>query len=166
MKKSKLNKKRLGLSGSKGFTLIEVVLVLAIGGLIFLLAFLAFQQTSRNRRDTQRRSDAGRVIAELQNYLADTSSFPDSSTALTASTICTTTTASSFGVFLKDYVCDGTSFKGPGGANYTTITPATLIAKDAIKYTKDATCASSSASGSVKVEIGLDNGAAYCRDIK
>lgn len=47
----------------KGFTLIEVVLVLAIGGLIFLLAFLAFQQVSRNRRDTQRRSDVARMAA-------------------------------------------------------------------------------------------------------
>ena len=54
-----------------GFTLIEVVLVLAIGGLIFLLAFIAFQQVSTNRRDTQRRNDAGRVIAELQNAAGD-----------------------------------------------------------------------------------------------
>ncbi|MBP9738093.1 prepilin-type N-terminal cleavage/methylation domain-containing protein, partial [Candidatus Saccharibacteria bacterium] len=41
-------------NNKKGFTLIEVVLVLAIGGLIFLLAFIAFQQVSANRRDTQR----------------------------------------------------------------------------------------------------------------
>lgn len=65
------NKKGLALSGSKGFTLIEVVLVLAIGGLIFLLAFIAFQQVSANRRDTQRRADAGRVLAELQNARGD-----------------------------------------------------------------------------------------------
>jgi prepilin-type N-terminal cleavage/methylation domain-containing protein len=54
-----------------GFTLIEVVLVLAIGGLIFLLAFIAFQQVSANRRDTQRRSDALRMSAELANYSGD-----------------------------------------------------------------------------------------------
>ena len=57
----------------KGFTLIEVVLVLAIGGLIFLLAFLAFQQVSVNRRDTARRSDAARFSAEIQNYAGDNS---------------------------------------------------------------------------------------------
>ena len=55
----------------KGFTLIEVVLVLAIGGLIFLLAFLAFQQVQRNRRDTQRRSDAGRMAALFNDLKAD-----------------------------------------------------------------------------------------------
>lgn len=58
-------------TNKKGFTLIEVVLVLAIGGLIFLLAFLAFQNASKNRRDTQRRSDAGTVIAELSNAESD-----------------------------------------------------------------------------------------------
>lgn len=58
-------------SGGGGFTLIEVVLVLAIGGLIFLLAFLAFGQATKNRRDTQRRSDAGRVVSELQNAAGD-----------------------------------------------------------------------------------------------
>ncbi len=55
----------------KGFTLIEVVLVLAIGGLIFLLAFLAFQQVSRNRRDTQRRSDAARMAATYNDVVGD-----------------------------------------------------------------------------------------------
>src|SRR5688572_16591515 len=58
-------------SNKKGFTLIEVVLVLAIGGLIFLLAFLAFQQTSRNRRDTQRRSDVRKIVAEVENFSVD-----------------------------------------------------------------------------------------------
>lgn len=64
----KVNKMK---SNKSGFTLIEVVLVLAIGGLIFLLAFLAFSQATKNRRDTQRRSDAARLIAELENAKGD-----------------------------------------------------------------------------------------------
>jgi len=63
----------------KGFTLIEVVLVLAIGGLIFLLAFIAFRQASINRRDTQRRSDAGRFVAEASNYAGDNNGTPPNS---------------------------------------------------------------------------------------
>lgn len=51
-----------------GFTLIEVVLVLAIGGLIFLLAFLAFEQVGRNRRDSQRRQDARRILALAEEW--------------------------------------------------------------------------------------------------
>ncbi len=67
-------KNRLHTTGrnQNGFTLIEVVLVLAIGGLIFLLAFLAFQQVSVNRRDTQRRADLKRVQADLENFKANT----------------------------------------------------------------------------------------------
>lgn len=50
----------------KGFTIIEVVLVLAIAGLIFLIVFLALPQLQRSRRDTQRRGDAGRILAALE----------------------------------------------------------------------------------------------------
>ncbi len=59
------------ITKQSGFTLIEVVLVLAIGGLIFILAFLAFRQTSINRRDAQRRSDVKRMVAEAENYAGD-----------------------------------------------------------------------------------------------
>ncbi len=41
----------------QGFTIIEVVLVLAIAGLIFLMVFVAFPALQRNQRDTQRRQD-------------------------------------------------------------------------------------------------------------
>lgn len=41
----------------KGFTIIEVVLVLAIAGLIFLMVFVALPALQRNQRDTQRRQD-------------------------------------------------------------------------------------------------------------
>lgn len=64
----KVNKMK---SNKAGFTLIEVVLVLAIGGLIFLLAFLAFGQATKNRRDTQRRSDGARMISEIENAKGD-----------------------------------------------------------------------------------------------
>lgn len=62
-------------SNKSGFTLIEVVLVLAIGGLIFLLAFIAFGQATKNRRDTSRRSEAARVISEIENAKGDTNGF-------------------------------------------------------------------------------------------
>lgn len=51
-----------------GFTIIEVVLVLAIAGLIFLMVFIALPALQRNQRDTQRRDDASRVISQLQSY--------------------------------------------------------------------------------------------------
>lgn len=54
-----------------GFTIIEVVLVLAIAGLIFLIVFLAVPALQRSQRDTQRRSDAGRLLTYLSNYQAN-----------------------------------------------------------------------------------------------
>ena len=39
----------------KGFTIIEIVLVLAIAGLIFLMIFVALPALQRSQRDTQRK---------------------------------------------------------------------------------------------------------------
>ncbi len=55
----------------KGFTIIEVVLVLAIAALIFLIVFLAVPALQRNQRDSQRRSDLGRTISQLQTYASN-----------------------------------------------------------------------------------------------
>ena len=51
-----------------GFTIIEVVLVLAIAGLIFLVVFLALPNLQRSQRDAQRKSDVTRMIALLDTY--------------------------------------------------------------------------------------------------
>lgn len=51
-----------------GFTIIEVVLVLAIAGLIFLIVFLAVPALQRSQRDTQRRNDANRLLTYVSNY--------------------------------------------------------------------------------------------------
>lgn len=51
-----------------GFTIIEVVLVLAIAGLIFLMVFIALPALQRNQRDDQRKRDLGRIQTQLTNY--------------------------------------------------------------------------------------------------
>lgn len=47
----------------KGFTIIEVVLVLAIAGLIFLMVFIALPALQRNQRDTARKNDVSVVAS-------------------------------------------------------------------------------------------------------
>ena len=54
----------------QGFTIIEVVLVLAIAGLIFLMVFVALPALQRSQRDTQRRNDMSRVATALTQYQA------------------------------------------------------------------------------------------------
>ena len=61
MAKSNINSK-------KGFTIIEVVLVLAIAGLIFLMVFVALPALQRSQRDTARRNDIARVDTSLTQY--------------------------------------------------------------------------------------------------
>ena len=52
-----------------GFTIIEVVLVLAIAGLIFLLVFLALPALQSNQRDTQRKNDAAMLATAVREYM-------------------------------------------------------------------------------------------------
>ena len=56
------------INSKKGFTIIEVVLVLAIGGLIFLMVFLGFPALQRTQNDTTRRNDLARFGTQLQQY--------------------------------------------------------------------------------------------------
>lgn len=51
-----------------GFTIIEVVLVLAIAGLIFLMVFVAFPTLQKSQFDTQRQNDITRLSTQITNY--------------------------------------------------------------------------------------------------
>lgn len=55
----------------QGFTIIEVVLVLAIAGLIFLMVFIALPALRRSQRDTGRKSDVSIVASALNTYLSN-----------------------------------------------------------------------------------------------
>lgn len=55
----------------KGFTIIEVVLVLAIAALIFLMVFIAVPALNRGQRDTQRKDDLARVVTQIGNYASN-----------------------------------------------------------------------------------------------
>ena len=54
----------------RGFTIIEVVLVLAIAGLIFLMVFIALPALQRSQRNTQRRDDYSMLITSINSYMA------------------------------------------------------------------------------------------------
>lgn len=53
----------------EGFTIIEVLIVLAIAGLIMLIVFLAVPALQRNSRNTQRTNDASRTSAAITECL-------------------------------------------------------------------------------------------------
>ena len=57
------------LTKSEGFTIIEVLIVLAIAGLIMLIVFLAVPALQRNSHNTQRKSDVSAMTGALQEYV-------------------------------------------------------------------------------------------------
>lgn len=62
------------LRWARGFTIIEVLIVLAIAGLILLVVFLAVPALQRNARNTQRKHDAALISAAINGYKTDNSS--------------------------------------------------------------------------------------------
>lgn len=55
----------------KGFTIIEVLIVLAIAGLILVVVFLAVPQLQKNTRDNARQAVVTRLSAEIETYAAN-----------------------------------------------------------------------------------------------
>src|SRR5579883_2934846 len=52
-----------------GFTIIEVMIVLAIAGLIMLIVFLAVPALQRSSRNTQRKNDVSSIAGAIANYI-------------------------------------------------------------------------------------------------
>ena len=104
-----MNKKRK----ATGFTIIEVVLVLAIAGLIFLMVFIALPALQRAQRDTQRKNDLSRAVTALTSYTSNNrGALP-------------TDTAAGWNAFTTSYLrVGGDMFADPTGANYIWVTPA------------------------------------------
>ena len=62
LKKSKIEKP------NQGFTIIEIMIVLAIAGLILLIVFLAVPALQRNARNTSRKSDVSALLSAVSEY--------------------------------------------------------------------------------------------------
>ena len=68
--------------GRDGFTLIEIVLVLALSGLILSLVFLAVSGAQKSRRDAVRKNDLARIAAQLEIYYGNNNmTYPQDATA-------------------------------------------------------------------------------------
>jgi prepilin-type N-terminal cleavage/methylation domain-containing protein len=61
---------------SFGFTIIELIIVLAIASLIFLIVFLALPATQRAVRDNQRRSAYNNILAQMQVFKTNNGHYP------------------------------------------------------------------------------------------
>ena len=148
----------------KGFTIIEVVLVLAIAGLIFLMVFIALPALQRNQRDTQRKNDMSRAQTAINSYQANNrGSVPASHTAMNS--------------IISTYLTvGGDVFSDPQGSAYTFVdggtgaSPSTGISSASthqIHYVTNAKCngeavAAGGGVNKVALRMKLEGGGIYC----
>jgi len=59
-----------------GFTVIEVLIVIAVAALILLVVFQAIPQLQRSQTNNARRSDVGRMIAAINTFITDNNGVP------------------------------------------------------------------------------------------
>lgn len=113
----------------KGFTLIELVIVLAIAALIILVVLQAVGAAQKSNRDSTRKQEAARVVSLLEQYASNNGGkYPVDNASLT-----TAVTAYDSGLGAKYTVNTGTPANGTT-ANVLTggcpVAPATVGSAD------------------------------------
>jgi prepilin-type N-terminal cleavage/methylation domain-containing protein len=88
-------------NNQSGFTIIEVVLSLAIGAMIIGMVFIALPNLQKQRRDTARRNDLGKFMGQLEAFAGNNNGkYPSDNAGLAA--------------FVSNYVTkDGAAFDDP-----------------------------------------------------
>jgi prepilin-type N-terminal cleavage/methylation domain-containing protein len=76
---------KLQTKKQEGFTIIEVLIVLAIAGLILLIVFLAVPALQRNSRNTSRRNDVAKLLGLISEHASSTNG------GLPTNAVCATT---------------------------------------------------------------------------
>ncbi len=135
----------------KGFTIIEVVLVLAVAGLIFIMVFVALPALQRSQRDNARRDDMMKFISEVKKYqTSNRGTLPGSSqvnsdvvNVTPASDGSTSGAANTWGGFYHDYL--GNNYIDPDGEYYKL-----LVTK--CNSTTDAACQGAGTDGKKFIE--------------
>lgn len=106
---------------TEGFTIIEVLIVLAIAGLIMLIVFLAVPALQRNSRNTERRNEASRLLTTANEFVTNGNGTMPVSTDMTAihtSAGLTRLTAPAFGLGATA-TANTTRIVAPGQCNGT-----------------------------------------------
>jgi prepilin-type N-terminal cleavage/methylation domain-containing protein len=91
--------KKLQTKREEGFTIIEVLIVLAIAGLILLIVFLAVPALQRNSRNTAIKNDAANVVGAMSDSVSNSNGAMPTNVACNTSTgvITVTNTAATEG---------------------------------------------------------------------
>jgi len=159
---------KLKKSNSEGFTIIEVMIVLAIAGLILLIVFLAIPALQRNSRNTQRSNDVGALVGAISEFTNNNNGVGPA----TQANVDTVTASAKLGILTPANVFyQGTQASAPTVVSAVSSTPsATVLTTDSAIVIKGATCnGNASAAGSTRsyvvlfaVEAASGNGTMRC----
>jgi len=144
----------------KGFTIIEVVLVLAIAGLIFLMVFIALPALQRSQRDQQRRNDISRAQTAINNYQTNNRNQLPSDSTFTSST--------GTGFIAQYLSVGGDSFTDPDGTDYAfKVGPASGTFDHNIYFNRGKTCGSddslvNAGNNKIALQYKLEGGGIAC----
>lgn len=108
------------MKNKSGFTIIETVLVLAIAGLIIVMAFVALPSLWASQRDADRRANVMNFVSALKTYQTNNSrgALPTGTGAFTAQKPVSGYSASNWGGLIQDYYLKNDSLADPSGNTY------------------------------------------------
>jgi type IV pilus assembly protein PilA len=153
---------------SKGFTIIEVMIVLAIAGLILLIVFLAVPALQRNARNTSIKSDAGNVSGGISTFESNNNgTVPTTLSGTGTVTISAggSTTADKFNVGGSTVVANAAAGTKPFGASGTALTaPALGTITVYLGYRCDNTSSTRAAAVVYSIENSSSTAQAECID--
>lgn len=107
----------------KGFTIVELLIVIVIIGILAALVFVQFNNSQKKARDAERKSDLRQLAGKLAEYNAEKGSYPAAQTNVTnlcgsvltgvpAATCVDPKAGVSYTYTPKDAGCDGTNCTG------------------------------------------------------
>jgi prepilin-type N-terminal cleavage/methylation domain-containing protein len=158
--------KKLHKSNPKGFTIVEVMFVLAIAALIMLIVFLAVPALQRNSRNTGRKSDAGRINSSIANFVSNNNGIlprTDSVAHWQADCAAILADAGTMSQYTAANVkCTGAALGSAGQGKFnaaatgggTFTAPTSLDQSDSLVFVVKATCPATSGAPSISPGVG------------